>query len=276
MSRRLLGRCSISSIITVRRDSSNDIPHACCADAVIGISIAILILLFIFQRVGTSKIGFTFSPIVVYWYVLNGGCGIFNIVRYYPGVFKVRRPTACPYFTDDPPRFCKVDPAHEQIAPCRTTQLLTACNGMIRPFGSCHACGLNDFVAPRTAGAGTQLWFRLLPPQPQAGLGQPRRRRAGHHWHGGILRRPGARRSPQTLLWQTKCLLATLHQLSLLCAHINGSVATHLAPQLIGLCMSGSAAASLMYLKRPHLLAAYREDEIAVPLVRHAHRDTST
>ncbi len=63
------------------------------ADAVIGISIAILILLFVFQRLGTSKVGFTFSPIVVYWYVLNGGCGIYNIVRYCPGVFKVRRPT---------------------------------------------------------------------------------------------------------------------------------------------------------------------------------------
>ena len=59
------------------------------ADAVIGISMAILILLFIFQRVGTSKVGFTFSPIVVYWYLLNGGCGIFNIARYYPGIFKV-------------------------------------------------------------------------------------------------------------------------------------------------------------------------------------------
>ena len=57
----------------------------------VGISCAILILLFIFQRVGTSKVGFTFSPIVIAWYVLNGGCGIFNIARYYPGVFKVSR-----------------------------------------------------------------------------------------------------------------------------------------------------------------------------------------
>ena len=78
------------------------------ADAVIGISIAILILLFIFQRVGTSKVGFTFSPIVVYWYVLNGGCGIYNIVRYCPGVFKVRRYAACPDCRGDSPRDLRV------------------------------------------------------------------------------------------------------------------------------------------------------------------------
>ena len=80
------------------------LPHSLChvsactlttgcplADAVVGISIGILIALFIFQRVGTSKIGFAFSPIVIYWFVLNGGCGIFNIARYYPGIFKVPR-----------------------------------------------------------------------------------------------------------------------------------------------------------------------------------------
>ncbi len=55
------------------------------AGAIVGISCAILILLFVFQRVGTSKVGFTFAPIVLIWFVANVMINLYNIIIYYPG-----------------------------------------------------------------------------------------------------------------------------------------------------------------------------------------------
>lgn len=59
----------------------------CCmhAGAIVGISCAILFLLFVFQRLGTSKVGFTFAPIVIAWYLANVMINLYNIIIYYPG-----------------------------------------------------------------------------------------------------------------------------------------------------------------------------------------------
>ena len=54
-----------------------------------GVSAAILFLLFLGQRLGASKIGFLFSPILILWFIVNSAVGVYNIAKYMPDVFKV-------------------------------------------------------------------------------------------------------------------------------------------------------------------------------------------
>lgn len=49
--------------------------------AVAGISCAILLALFSIQRFGTSRIATAFSPVLIAWFTVNAGVGIFNIAR---------------------------------------------------------------------------------------------------------------------------------------------------------------------------------------------------
>ncbi|XP_042502162.1 potassium transporter 5-like [Macadamia integrifolia] len=49
---------------------------------VVGVSIVILILLFLFQQFGTDKVGFTFSPIILLWFAFIGGIGLYNLIKY--------------------------------------------------------------------------------------------------------------------------------------------------------------------------------------------------
>jgi KUP system potassium uptake protein len=49
---------------------------------VIGVTCAILVLLFLLQPLGISKITVVFSPIVIVWLALNAGFGIYNLARY--------------------------------------------------------------------------------------------------------------------------------------------------------------------------------------------------
>lgn len=49
---------------------------------IIGVTCAILILLFLVQPLGVSKLTMVFSPIVVVWLLLNAGFGVYNLARY--------------------------------------------------------------------------------------------------------------------------------------------------------------------------------------------------
>ncbi|GFY83010.1 potassium transporter family protein [Actinidia rufa] len=55
---------------------------------VVFMAVVLLVALFAFQRCGTSKVGFSFSPIMVMWFVSNVSIGIYNIFRYHPRVVK--------------------------------------------------------------------------------------------------------------------------------------------------------------------------------------------
>ncbi|KAH9324656.1 hypothetical protein KI387_004834 [Taxus chinensis] len=57
-------------------------------DIVVVISALILIILFLMQKHGTSKVGFVFSPIMVTWFLFTGIVGAYDICVYYPKVFK--------------------------------------------------------------------------------------------------------------------------------------------------------------------------------------------
>ncbi|KAL4326456.1 hypothetical protein AHAS_Ahas13G0001900 [Arachis hypogaea] len=51
-------------------------------DATVGIAIGILIILFSLQRFGTDKMGFSFVPIILVWFLLIAGIGIYNLFKY--------------------------------------------------------------------------------------------------------------------------------------------------------------------------------------------------
>ncbi|KAJ9709010.1 hypothetical protein PVL29_000819 [Vitis rotundifolia] len=52
------------------------------ADAVVLVSVIILVGLFSIQQFGTSKVGFTFAPALALWFFCLGSIGIYNLVKY--------------------------------------------------------------------------------------------------------------------------------------------------------------------------------------------------
>ncbi|KAJ0046294.1 hypothetical protein Pint_05573 [Pistacia integerrima] len=61
-------------------------------DAVVGVSIAILIVLFGVQRLGTDKVGSSFAPIVFIWFSFISGIGLYNLIKYDIGVLRAFNP----------------------------------------------------------------------------------------------------------------------------------------------------------------------------------------
>jgi KUP system potassium uptake protein len=61
-------------------------------DAVVGFSIAILIVVFSVQRFGTDKMGFSFAPIILLWFAFIGGIGLYNLFKYNFGVLRAFNP----------------------------------------------------------------------------------------------------------------------------------------------------------------------------------------
>ncbi|KDP37185.1 hypothetical protein JCGZ_06241 [Jatropha curcas] len=61
-------------------------------DAIMWISVVILIFLFQIQRFGTHKVGYSFAPILVLWFVLIAIIGVFNFLKYDPGVIRALNP----------------------------------------------------------------------------------------------------------------------------------------------------------------------------------------
>ena len=62
------------------------------ADAVVLVSIIVLLLLFSVQRFGTGKVGFMFAPILGLWFINLGSIGIYNIVKYDISVVRAFNP----------------------------------------------------------------------------------------------------------------------------------------------------------------------------------------
>ncbi|XP_006660268.1 potassium transporter 26 [Oryza brachyantha] len=59
---------------------------------VVILSVIILFVLFLFQRLGTSKVSFTFSPIMLLWFAFVAFIGLYNIIKYYPPIVKAVSP----------------------------------------------------------------------------------------------------------------------------------------------------------------------------------------
>ncbi|GMI98804.1 ARABIDOPSIS THALIANA HIGH AFFINITY K+ TRANSPORTER 5, high affinity K+ transporter 5 [Hibiscus trionum] len=62
-------------------------------DTIVWTSIAILVCLFMVQRFGTDKVGYTFAPIICIWFAFIGGIGVYNFVKFDPTVVKAINPT---------------------------------------------------------------------------------------------------------------------------------------------------------------------------------------
>jgi len=62
------------------------------SDAVVGITIAILVVLFSVQRFGTDKVGFAFAPIILTWFFFIAGIGFYNLFKYDIGVLRAFYP----------------------------------------------------------------------------------------------------------------------------------------------------------------------------------------
>jgi len=56
--------------------------------AIVGISVAIIVVLFCSQHLGTHKIAFLFSPIIIVWLLANLGIAIYNLSTYGGAVFQ--------------------------------------------------------------------------------------------------------------------------------------------------------------------------------------------
>lgn len=67
------------------------------SDLVIPFAIIILILLFAAQKEGTGRIGVYFGPVMVIWFTVIGGLGIFHIMQH-PMVLKALNPFYAVYF----------------------------------------------------------------------------------------------------------------------------------------------------------------------------------
>ncbi|XP_057522654.1 potassium transporter 10-like [Amaranthus tricolor] len=61
-------------------------------DVVVLVAVVILVGLFSLQHYGTDKVGWLFAPIVLLWFLMIGGIGIFNIWKYDSSVLKAFSP----------------------------------------------------------------------------------------------------------------------------------------------------------------------------------------
>ncbi|KAG2687995.1 hypothetical protein I3843_09G074800 [Carya illinoinensis] len=61
-------------------------------DVVVLVAVVIIVGLFSMQHFGTDKVGWLFAPVVLVWFILIGGIGIFNIWRYDSSVLKAFSP----------------------------------------------------------------------------------------------------------------------------------------------------------------------------------------
>ncbi|GMN32514.1 hypothetical protein TIFTF001_041749 [Ficus carica] len=61
-------------------------------DTVVWISVAILVVLFMVQRFGTDKVGYTFAPIICVWFAFIAGIGVHNFIKFDPTVIKAINP----------------------------------------------------------------------------------------------------------------------------------------------------------------------------------------
>ncbi|XP_008802129.2 potassium transporter 5-like [Phoenix dactylifera] len=61
-------------------------------DRIVLISVIILVCLFLVQRFGTDKVGYSFAPIITVWFLLIAIIGVFNFVKYDPWVVKAINP----------------------------------------------------------------------------------------------------------------------------------------------------------------------------------------
>ncbi|KAL7146198.1 hypothetical protein ABFS83_06G024900 [Erythranthe nasuta] len=79
--------CVLSALEGIQSRSSKIIQ-----EHVVWLSVVLSVALFAFQRCGTGKVGFTFSPIMLMWFATNVSIGVYNIITYEPSILKAASP----------------------------------------------------------------------------------------------------------------------------------------------------------------------------------------
>ncbi|KAM7480854.1 hypothetical protein LguiB_005437 [Lonicera macranthoides] len=67
-------------------------------DTVVGVSIAILVILFCIQRFRTDKVGYSFAPVIVLWFLFINGIGLHNLFKYEVGILLAFNPAYIIHF----------------------------------------------------------------------------------------------------------------------------------------------------------------------------------
>ncbi|OAY76247.1 Potassium transporter 5, partial [Ananas comosus] len=79
---------SVLSAVSGIKESASSLTEGKIA----GISIVILIFLFAVQRFGTDRVGYSFAPIILVWFLLIGGIGTYNIFKHDIGILRAFNP----------------------------------------------------------------------------------------------------------------------------------------------------------------------------------------
>ena len=77
----LLHSPDLFNVASLKLPQNASCMHRRDADAIAGISCAVLLALFFVQRFGTGRLGTAFSPVLILWFLSNGAIGIYNIAR---------------------------------------------------------------------------------------------------------------------------------------------------------------------------------------------------
>ncbi|CAI8615072.1 unnamed protein product [Vicia faba] len=84
---------SVLSAVGGLKEATSKITEDCAyADQIVWISVAILIGLFMVQRFGTDKVGYSFAPIICIWFALIAGIGMYNFIKHDTSVIKALNP----------------------------------------------------------------------------------------------------------------------------------------------------------------------------------------
>ncbi|KFM26301.1 Potassium transporter 26 [Auxenochlorella protothecoides] len=67
-------------------------------DAVVGISIGIIVIIFSVQQFGTKKISYLFAPVTTIWFLAIAAVGLYNIFKFRPAVFAAISPHYLYYY----------------------------------------------------------------------------------------------------------------------------------------------------------------------------------
>lgn len=76
---------AVQGLTVVKADISNSV--------VVGATCGILILLFMLQPFGTTKLATAFAPIVIIWLAFNASFGVYNLVKFDASVLKAFSPS---------------------------------------------------------------------------------------------------------------------------------------------------------------------------------------
>ena len=82
----------VETWFTIKKTVPNLYFYSSWAGQIVLISVFILVVLFSVQRFGTDRVGYSFAPIILLWFLCIGGIGFYNLIKYDVGVLRAFYP----------------------------------------------------------------------------------------------------------------------------------------------------------------------------------------